>query len=205
MGLEIIGAGFGRTGTLSTKQALEILGFGPTHHMHEVTDTQGQREIWRAIAAGEPPDWDLTFANYRSMVDWPGSHYWRELSEYYPQAKVLLTVRSADSWFESVSKTIFPAISTSPDEDSVGVKLIREKIFSNRLDDRAHVIDIYERNIAAVQATIAPARLLLYSVADGWEPLCEFLNVPVPDQPFPRSNSTEQFNERMSDPNVNRS
>jgi len=205
MALELIGAGFGRTGTLSMKAALEKLGLGPCHHMLEVTSSDTQREIWRRIAAGETPNWDEAFAGYRSTVDWPGAYYWRELSEYYPEAKILLTVRSAESWYESASNTIFRAIASIHDQDSVGVKLIAERIFGGRLDDKAHAIAIYERNTAEVQAAFGADRLLTYTVGDGWEPLCRFLGKPVPSEPFPKTNTTDEFKKRIAGPNPPRS
>jgi hypothetical protein len=205
MSLAVIGAGFGRTGTLSMKAALEILGFGPCHHMLEVTTNDTQRAIWRAIAAGGKPDWAAAFAGYRATVDWPGAYYWRELSVVYPDAKILLTLRDAASWYASVRNTIFPVIGSNPDKESVAVKLIAERIFGGVLDDEERAIAIYEQNTADVQAAFGPERLLTYSIGDGWEPLCRFLERPVPAVPFPRSNSTGEFNARMSASNAPRS
>ena len=193
MALEVIGAGFGRTGTESMKQALEILGLGPCHHMREVMSNPAQLALWRAAARGELPDWDEAFAGYHSAVDWPSAYFWREVSAHYPEAKVLLTVRSAESWYESMDRTLLPVLRTSTDPDSIGLRLVAARVFGGRLDDRAHAIAVYEKNIADVQAAFPPERLLTYRVGDGWEPLCRFLGRPVPDVPYPQSNSTEQF------------
>jgi Sulfotransferase domain len=193
MALEVIGAGFGRTGTESMKQALEILGLGPCHHMKEVMSNPAQLALWRAVARGELPDWDEAFAGYRSAVDWPSAYFWREVSAHYPEAKVLLTVRSAESWYESMDRTILPVLRTSTDPDSIGLRLIARRVFGGRLDDRAHAIAVYEKNIADVQAAFPPERLLTCRLGDGWQPLCRFLGKPVPDVPYPQSNSTEQF------------
>ena len=198
MALEVIGAGFGRTGTMSMKAALEIIGFGPCHHMMEVTSNDAQRDIWRAIAAGATPDWEQAFAGYRSTVDWPGAYFWRELAAVYPLAKIILTVRDPESWFESATNTIFRSIANNPNRDSVGVKLIEERIFGDRLGDKAHAIARYEQNVAAVQAAFDADRLLTYTTGDGWEPLCDFLGRPVPDDPYPQSNSTEEFRARVA-------
>ena len=197
MALSLIGAGFGRTGTMSMKSALEMLGFGPCHHMVEVNNNDAQLAIWRAIAADESRDWDSAFAGYGAAVDWPSAFYWRELSDYYPQAKVLLTVRSAESWYASITKTIFLSIAATTDPASVAVKLIRKRVFGEVLDDKAHAIAIYERNIADVQAAFSADRLLTYTIGDGWEPLCRFLEIPIPDEPFPRTNSSDEFNSRQ--------
>lgn len=199
MALEVIGAGFGRTGTMSMKAALEILGFVPCHHMLEVTTNDAQRDIWRAIAAGGTPDWEQAFAGYRATVDWPGAYFWRELAAYYSQAKIILTVRDPESWFESATNTIFHSIANNPDRDSVGVKLIEERIFGGRLDDKAHAIALYEKNIAEVQAAFSSDRLLTYTTGDGWSPLCRFLERPIPAEPYPQSNSTAEFRARVAD------
>jgi hypothetical protein len=145
MALEVIGAGFGRTGTESMKQALEILGLGPCHHMKEVMSNPAQLALWRAAARGELPDWDEAFAGYCSAVDWPSAYFWREVSAHYPEAKVLLTVRSAESWYESMDRTILAVLRVSTDRNSIGLRLIARRVFGGRLDDRAHAIAVYER------------------------------------------------------------
>ena len=197
MTLELIGAGFGRTGTESMKLALEQLGFGPCHHMKEVLADPEQLRIWRAIARGDPPDWEAAFAGYRAAVDWPSAFFWRELSNVFPKAKVILTVRSSESWHRSMSDTIFKVLAASTDPDSIGLKLIAERVFGGRFLNRDHAIAVYEKNNAEVQAAFDHHRLLIYRLGDGWEPLCRFLNKPLPDIPFPRSNSTAEFTEMM--------
>lgn len=197
MTLALIGAGFGRTGTESMKLALEQLGLGPCHHMKEVLANPQQLEIWRAIARGDPPDWEAAFAGYGSAVDWPSAFFWRELSEVYPKAKIILTLRSSESWHKSMSDTIFKVLKASTDPDSIGLKLIAERVFGGRFLDPDHAIAVYEKNNADVQAALDDDRLLVYHLGDGWEPLCRFLDRPVPDTPFPRSNSTAEFTEMM--------
>jgi hypothetical protein len=201
MTLSVIGAGFGRTGTESMKLALEMLGLGPCHHMKEVLVDPEQTALWRKIAAGDPPDWEAAFAGYIAAVDWPSAFYWRELADRYPEAKLLLTVRSAESWHASMEKTIFKTLRKSTDHDSVGLKLIAGCVFGGRLDDPAHAIATYERNNAEVEAAFPPERLLTYHLGDGWEPLCHFLDRPVPDAPYPRSNSADEFNAMVAEMN----
>ena len=193
MSLAVIGAGFGRTGTHSMKLALEILGLGPCHHMAEVLNDPGQIDLWRAAACGTLPNWDVAFAGYRSAIDWPSAHYWQILSHRYPEAKILLTVRSAESWYDSFSNTILKIIGPENDPASFGVAVIRKQIFADRPDDRAHAIAVYNRHNDHVRASVAPGRLLCHEPGDGWQPLCAFLGLPIPDQPFPRSNSTDEF------------
>ncbi|MDH3740546.1 MAG: sulfotransferase family protein [Hyphomicrobiales bacterium] len=195
MTLSLIGAGFGRTGTESMKLALEQLGLGRCHHMREVIDDENLRDRWRKVVNGGPADWDRLFDGFGCTVDWPSAHYWRELAAHYPDAKILLTVRSPDSWYKSFSNTILKVIESGDSLTGMGPQLVGKKIFGGRAGDRDHAISIYERNTADVLAAFPPERLLTYTVGDGWEPLCAFLGKPVPDTSFPRTNSTEQFQE----------
>lgn len=194
MALAVIGAGFGRTGTDSMRNALNLLGFGPCHHMRELTKDPEQKRLWRALAHGATPDWDRLFSGYGAAVDWPSAYYWRELVTAYPEAKVLLTTRSPESWLASMEKTIFRVFRETPDPESVGETLIAEGTFEGRYDDPDHVMAVYRRHLVEVQDTILPERLLVFELGDGWGPLCDFLGVAVPDVPFPRTNSTAEFN-----------
>src|SRR5437016_8492699 len=108
MTLKVIGAGFGRTGTDSMREALNILGLGPCHDMFEVIANEHQKQLWRGLAKGAPPDWERLFAGYQSCVDWPSAHYWPELIKVYQQAKVILIYRSSESWWASVEQTLLP-------------------------------------------------------------------------------------------------
>ncbi len=201
MPLKIVGAALGRTGTNSLKLALEQLGFGPCHHMFEVRDHAEQLPYWQAAARGELPDWDDVFADYRACVDWPSARFWREIAAHFPDAKVLLTLRDADKWFDSVHATIYPVIQSWPtrepghirDAMEMAQKLIVDQTFGGRLDNRDHATAVFRTYEQEVRDTIAPERLLAYDVTQGWEPLCAFLEVPVPDTPFPRTNTGEEF------------
>lgn len=200
MTLKIIGAGFGRTGTKSMKFALEELGFGPCYHMHEVFQKPEGIPLWHKVAFGHDIEWDDLFGGYQSGVDWPLSYFWQPLSERYPDAKVLLTVRPADQWYTSMTNTIFSHLAGNEPKDDVGVqfkemidKLVLEDTFDNRSDDRAHCEAVFDRHTALVKETIPADRLIVYEVGSGWEPLCEGLGVPVPDGPFPKTNTTAEF------------
>jgi hypothetical protein len=203
MPLQIIGPGFGRTGTNSLKLALEHLGFGPCHHMFEVRDNPELLSDWAAAARADPVDWNRIFQNYRSQVDWPGARYWRELADHFPDAKVILTVRDPDEWFDSVQATIAPFVNArgthpSPHVNAIadmGYELVARQVFDERMSDREHATRIFKNHIVKVQSEIAPGRLLTFDLRDGWEPLCEFLEVDVPDIAFPRTNSSKQFGE----------
>ena len=201
MSLSVIGAGFGRTGTLSLKSALETLGVGPCYHMIEVHANTDHASIWEAAATGADTDWQSLLQNYSSIVDWPGCYFWKELADFYPNSKVLLSVRDPEKWYLSVTNTIYQLLSQPlPNEKSDGFtqrsmtqKIILEKTFDNRFEDKDYAISVYEKHIQTVQNTIPADRLLTFNVAEGWSPLCEFLNVAVPDSDFPRVNSTEEF------------
>ena len=201
MALEIIGSGFGRTGTASMKLALEALGFGPCHHMEEVIGNPAQVPYWQAVAARKPVNWDEVFAGYRSQVDWPGAHVWRELAAAYPDAKVIHTVRPEEQWWNSFSATIGALLSgfkdiPAPPHVKAIVDATYEMICVQTMGgslDRESALAAYRRRTEDVRAAIPPERLLVFDVAQGWEPLCRFLGVPVPDMPFPRVNSTEEF------------
>jgi Sulfotransferase domain len=201
MRLEIIGPGFGRTGTNSLKLALEQLGFGPCHHMFEVRDHSEQLTNWEAAARGERVDWDHVFRGYKSQVDWPGARYWRELAQHYKKAKVILSVRDPDSWFDSVQATIAPFVAArgthpSPHINAIaemGYQTVSVQVFGDRLSDRDHAIRIFRRHIAEVQSEIPSDRLLTFDLSSGWKPLCEFLEVEAPDIPFPKTNSSKAF------------
>ena len=197
MALSVIGAGFGRTGTDSMREALNILGFGPCHHMSEVNRDDEQKRLWRALAKGGPPDWERLFAGYRSCVDFPSAWYWRDLVRTWPEAKVILTWRSPESWWESYRHTIAPFASGDNDPETLGVALVGNQVFGGRPQDRDHVLAVYEAHVADVKATVPEDRLLVHALGDGWEPLCAHLGVPIPDCPYPKRNSAAEFTARV--------
>jgi hypothetical protein len=205
MALKIVGAGFGRTGTVSLKDALEKRGFGPCYHMLEVLERPDHIEMWHRLAYGGSIDWDLLFKDFHSAVDWPAARYWRELAGHYPDAKVLLSLRDPESWYKSMNDTIFQGLKTrTPDnvpqprghQSEMARKIIVEDTFGGSLD-KAHAIEVYNRHNEQVRRTIQPDRLLVFEVRQGWEPLCRFLGVAVPDEPFPHLNDTASMQARM--------
>jgi hypothetical protein len=203
-GLRVIGAGFGRTGTFSLKTALDLVGVGPTYHMSEVFAHPEHVPIWQAAADGKPVDWDALFAGYHAAVDWPASAFYRQLMDYYPAAKVILTLRDPERWHESGRNTIFPDREMPTEEPTpeqlewrrMAETALWNGIFDGKVWDREHAIDVFNRHAATVKATVPPDRLLVFEAGDGWEPLCAFLGVPVPDEPYPRLNDTASFQER---------
>ena len=204
MALSVVGAGLGRTGTMSLKLALEHLGFGPCYHMRELLARPAHDPVWHAATRGERVDWDALFEGYASAVDWPVAGFWRELSRHYPHARFILSVREPHEWHRSVLETIFKALSSTPDPGdrearahrAMTRELILDRTFDGRLDDPVHAIDVYERHNQAVRDSISADRLLVYETGSGWEPLCTFLGCAVPDEPYPRSNTREEFHNR---------
>ena len=201
--LEIVGSGFGRTGTNSLKLALEQLGFAPCHHMFEVRDNPRQLPFWQRAAAGEKLDWNEVFAEYRACVDWPAAHFWREIHAAFPTAKVLHSHRDENDWFNSVHETIYPAMlewetaeGTRRDRLVMANELIVNQAFDGRLSDKEHAISVYRAHEEDVRRTVPAEQLLVFDVRQGWAPLCEFLEVAAPDVPFPRTNSTAEFHQR---------
>jgi hypothetical protein len=204
MPIQVIGAGLGRTGTLSLRAALEELGFARCYHPLAVVATMDQARIWDAAARGEPVDWDRLFAGFRATVDMPGCLFYRELLEKYPEAKVILTVRDPDRWYDSVRQTIhfadkaFPkwALVLSPRVlvfDRMFDRLW-DRLFRDRFEDRTFAIDVFNRHNEQVRRDVPADRLLVYEISQGWGPLCAFLGVPVPaGKPFPHLNDAAHF------------
>jgi hypothetical protein len=202
MALQVIGAGLGRTGTLTLKTALERLGFGPCHHMIEVFANPKQVPFWNRAAECEAVDWDELYGSYRATVDWPGCHFYAQPAERYPQAKVILSLRDPERWYESMNETILKTMGMMglgepgeiPDDHPMrfGGIIIPQKTFNYDFS-KANVMAAFERHNAEVRRTIPADRLLVFEAAQGWEPLCQFLGVPVPEEPFPRTNSREEF------------
>ncbi|HZS89059.1 MAG TPA: sulfotransferase [Chloroflexota bacterium] len=203
--LQVIGAGFGRTGTMSLKAALEQLGFNPCYHMVEVFSHPDHIALWRAIGEGQPADWEGLFRGYQAAVDLPASEFYEQLMQAYPEAKVVLTVRDPAQWYESASSTIFRVgRDERPFDPPPGfmemVGAIMRRFCPEGVDDRAAAIAAFERHNRQVQERVPPERLLVYEVRDGWEPLCRFLGVDVPGASFPRLNDRQEFQNRTRIP-----
>ena len=201
--VKVIGAGVGRTGTMSIKTALEELGFGPCYHMSEMRRHPEHLKVWSVASRGEPVDWEEVLKGYRATLDWPWCTYYKELMRAFPDAKVLLSVRDPEEWYESVVATIYSTYKIhryvthgpSPASGPVGAESrIWGDTFSGWFEDREYAISVFERHNEEVKARVPTDRLLVYEVGEEWGPLCEFLGVRVPkDRPFPRSNGYAAF------------
>jgi hypothetical protein len=215
MALKVIGAGWGRTGTESLKMALEQLGFDRCYHGFDLMNDGRKLQYWKQLHDEGKTDYEALFNGYLAAVDTPAAYYYRELMQQYPEAKVVLTVRDAGKWYDSAVNTIFKRppptkyailkflgrlskkLSYVPQIDEHLQAIFFRDEFKNKLDDREFMIAWYNQWNERVKTTVPPDRLLVYEVAQGWEPLCKFLNVPVPATPFPQTNKKENFQQRV--------
>jgi hypothetical protein len=194
--MKIIGAGYGRTGTVSLQQAFEHLGY-PCYHMQEVMKAydRGHVEQWDAALRGEDVDWQALFAGFEATVDFPSCVFYRELMEAFPDAVVILSVRDAQAWWKSYSKLLrlvmktrfFNFVPMFRKFAAMNFRLI-DYVFDGEMTEE-RCIRQYNQHIAEVKATVPEDRLLVYSVTEGWEPLCSFLGHPVPERSFPHANA----------------
>jgi hypothetical protein len=211
--VKVIGAGFGRTGTMSLKVALETLGFGPCYHMTEVFAHPRHADFWVSAWRGEQADWEGILGDYEATVDWPACTFYEELMDRNPGAKVLLSVRDPDSWYESVRNTIYELSVVIPCHPiyRIGYKLVSffifrgssnadlageiiwQGTFHGHFEDKAYAIEVYNQHNDEVKRRVPPERLLVYEVKEGWAPLCEFLGVPEPEEPFPHINDAARI------------
>lgn len=199
MELKVIGLGLGRTGTYSLKSALEQLKLGPCHHMERVAqDMSTQVPLWNNVL-DKNDTFERVYKGMQSAVDWPTAAFYKELYKNYPDAKFILTHRSKESWAESFGSTIYKLLSDRdnappPVQDwlKMVVKVLGKTGFSMGLDFTKLAAQ-FEAHNKAVQDLIPKEKLLVYQVKEGWQPLCEFLNVAIPETDFPRTNNREEF------------
>jgi hypothetical protein len=207
--LRVIGAGLGRTGTLSLKAALEELGFDKCYHMTDLLAHLEHVAVWDAAVRGESVDWETLFQGYQATVDWPGCNFYEQFMERYPDAKVILTVRNPEQWYESARQTIYYVRHAFPNWMRLFVprmrrftrmldRLIWDGMFHGRFEDKPFVIEVFNRFNEQVRRVVPADRLLVYQVQEGWGPLCAFLDVPIPEgKPFPHLNDTIAFRSRI--------
>jgi hypothetical protein len=198
--VKVIGAGISRTGTMTMQAALETLGYH-CYHMKEVPKEPGHLEAWYQFVTGQAPmDWHALFRKFEATVDTPACWYYQELMEAFPDAKVILTVREPERWYASfvtLRTTVnrFRPVSRLIPKMAKMVRfadVLFDKIFGGSLE-RANCIRVFNEHNEAVQRIVPKDRLLVFRVADGWEPLCTFLGCAVPEgTPFPHLNEGDQ-------------
>ena len=214
MALKVIGAGFGRTGTKSLQIALELLNLGKCYHMEALFRNPNDVKHWQNAYEEKETDWKTLFKDYSSAVDFPSSMYYKELADCFPDSKIILTVRDPEKWYQSASSTIysfdpgpkmklkmlFKMIYSSKARNLFKViqlneKSIWKKFFEGNFEDKAYAIQKFNDHIEQVKNNIPKDRLLIFHPREGWEPLCEFLGVDVPAEPFPNTNKKQNFSE----------
>jgi hypothetical protein len=196
--LRVVGAGLPRTATRSLKGALELLLGGRCYHMAEVFQHLEDVPTWRAATRGDEVDWRSFPPDSVAAVDWPASAFWRELADANPDAVIVLSTRdSSAKWWESCDETIFPVLRSAVEpkheewRDMVHELAARE--IGPEWDNAERAQAFYERHNEQVRREAAADRLLEWRATEGWEPLCRALGVPVPDEPFPRVNTREEW------------
>jgi hypothetical protein len=207
-GVRVVGAGLGRTGTNSLKLALERLTGGPCYHMIELFERPDDLPQWRGALHGNPPDWRTFPDGYTATVDWPACAFWAGLADAHPDAIVLLSVRdSAEQWWRSFEATILAGLSRPVPADQQEwaerrkvMLAMLERTFTPRWRERDGAMAGYEAHNAAVREAIPADRLVEWRPGDGWEPICAALGGPIPDEPFPHVNTTEEFRAEMHSP-----
>jgi hypothetical protein len=197
MTLQVVGAGLGRTGTHSLKVALEQLLGAPCYHMIETFGRPDDISVWHAAINGELPNWNDFLADYRATVDWPACAFWREILAANPDAVVLLSSRDADGWWTSANNTIFQVVNRPPDPNmqaqmDMATDMLTKRFTTNWRDETEAKV-AFERHNADVRASAPKDRLIDWYPGDGWEPICRALDLPVPSEPFPHLNSTDDF------------
>jgi hypothetical protein len=199
--LRVVGAGLGRTGTMSLKLALERLLGGPCYHMLEVFPRPDHLAAWHAATGGQTPDWNALFDGFVAAVDWPVAAFWEEVAAANPDAVVLLSVRPADEWWRSFDKTILENFRReAPPGAEPFLAMVTDllyKRFTPGALDEAEAKRAYEAHNEHVRATVPASRLVEWRLGDGWQPLCDALGVDVPDEPFPHTNTTAEFRARF--------
>jgi len=190
------------------KAALEQLGFGPCYHMAEIIKKPKRAVVWSNISRGQPADWHEVMRGYQSAVDFPACIYYRELMQAFPDAKVVHTVRDPERWYESTYETVYQMTNLSPLWARRLIKPLRnmvematitvwDGVFKGDFENRRRAIEIFQQHTETVKRSVPPEKLLVFDVREGWEPLCKFLQVPIPDTPFPHLNDTEQMKRVM--------
>ncbi|MEZ5498632.1 MAG: sulfotransferase [Steroidobacteraceae bacterium] len=198
MPIQLIGAGVGRTGTTSLHLALQELLGGKCYHMLELRDRAEHIAIWARAARGDAVDWQSLLEGYQACVDWPAAAFWREISDAFPDAPVLLSHRPATEWYRSASATIFPTVLRKSGRWREMIDSLFEHRFTSALTDEAACITAYQRHNAQVRAVVPTHRLVEWQPGDGWAPICGALGLPVPAKPFPHENTTAHFRSRLS-------
>src|SRR6476660_746873 len=213
MTIKIIGAGFPRTGTNTLRESLEMLGFKKTYHMKNLLVHPENLHYWATLKATGTTDWEGLYNGYEATVDFPCYPWYKEHMRQYPDAKVILSLRPFEKWYTSFYSTIWQAqnppeseraamserVASDPRLQSVmkvmgfAKQTINEEHFQCRFLDKEFMEKVFNEHNEEVKNYVPANKLLVFDVCEGWEPLCKFLEVPVPYEPLPHTNKKEDF------------
>ena len=217
MTLKVIGAGMPRTGTSSLKVALSELGFDPCYQMLPLLSHPEQVNFWSSASKGQKMDWSELFRDYQATVDFPSYRYYDKLLEYYPKAKVILTVRDPEEWYESAFNTIYQVVKPQTEQQffqtlklpesprkrkleqifNLVEKELWQKDFQGQFTDKQYAIEVFKQHVKQVKQKVPSKQLLVYQITEGWSSMCSFLDVTVPKATFPRLNEGATFKQRL--------
>lgn len=196
--MKLINVGLARTGTTSLKAALEKLGYSPIYHTFDLFTNSKHMDIWEGAYEGQQVDWRAFYSGYE-VADWPAGLFYKEIITAHPEAKVMISVRDPESWYESIYGIFkqgmninFPIPIVKRIKNFI-INYPAKELFQGRIDDREFMVQFYQDYVEEVKAFVPADNLLIFSVTEGWEPLCEFLGVDVPEEPFPRVNTRGGF------------
>lgn len=192
---------------------MKQLGYVDTYHMMNCSiENPPDALMWMdALCAkydkqGKPftrEDWDQLLGTSQAVCDWPAIAFAKELIEAYPEAKVVLTNRDVDSWHASTMKTVYWRVTDQElrwlsNFDWAAsmyypmLKKFFDTFFEGDFPNRGK--DVFRKHYEEVRSLVPKDRLLEYRVTDGWGPLCEFLDEPIPkESPFPNVNDNSDF------------
>ena len=200
--MKLINVGLARTGTTSLKAALEKLGYSPVYHTFDLFTSSKDMDVWEAAYDVEQVDWRAFYEGYE-VADWPAGLFYKEIISAHPEAKVMITVRDPEKWYESLYNIFKQGMNIN-----VPIPIVKriknfilnypaKILFQDRMDEKEFMVQFFDDYVERVKAFVPPERLLVYSVKEGWEPLCAFLDVPLPDEPFPRINTRGSFRDMV--------
>jgi len=207
MALKVIGTGLPRTGTASLKGALQLLGYQQTYHMDNLLNNPSQVHYWVELFDTGSTDYDALFEGFAASTDFPGFFAYKALLKQYPDSKFILTTRDPDIWYESIKNTVYQAVTAFFQKDTPTDSMRRVEGVFQLLDrylfgqffkgtflDKEKTLSLVNAYLDEINAIIPADKMLIYEISEGWQPLCDFLELRVPEIEFPYKNKREDFN-----------
>jgi len=214
-GVKVICLGLSRTGTSSLKAALNTLHFRTFHAMDFLQQINSKESFnfWKSLKGGSATQEEIRsyFAggNYGAVCDVPCLIYWRDIVKAHPGAKIILTVRDPIKWYSSLSTALIPlakqikrwtwlmrlVMFLLPGKSFMteSLQILFQQFHEKQLQEESMAIQYYHDWNNTISASIPPSNLLVFDVRSGWGPLCQFLDCPQPETPFPRLNDSSEL------------